>query len=170
MYQESIVKLITLPLRQLILPALVLAVALLGIAQPSHAANTNNIATACVEFGTTGSAARTLAPFVQGVRNTSAEIPIEVSCPIVRESLSPGVTSFSMFIDGDLESGGTLSCTVRSYDSFGVLKAQKPFTATALHFESQVFFTIQEASDLNYLGLRCTLPPRGVIRGISVNH
>jgi len=164
------VKLITLPLRHLILPALVSAVALLGIAQQSRAANTNNIGTACVEFGTTGSAARTLAPFIQGVRNTSLQVPIEVSCPVVRESLTPGLSSFSMFIDGDLQNGGTVSCTVSSFDIFGALKAQKFVQSNALRFDMQAFFTIQEASDLNYIGVRCTLPPNGVIRGISVNH
>jgi hypothetical protein len=160
----------TVHLRKFFLPALVGAVALLGIAHQSHAALTNNIGTACVEFGVAGANARTLAPFIQGVRNTSLQFAIEVSCPVVRESVTPGLTSFSMFIDGDLQNGGTVLCTVSSFDISGNVRAQKFVQSNALHFDMSAFFTIQEATDLNYLGVRCTLPPNGVIRGISVAH
>lgn len=158
-------------LRKIFLSAFFAAISSLGIAQQSVAAgNLNTVGTACVQFGVPPANARDLAPFIQGVRNLSMLFPVEVSCPVIRDFPDPATTQIVVFVDGDLPNGGTLACTMFSFDVSGVIRASKSFQSTSTHFGVPVSFTLAEAGGFTYMSLRCTLPPNAVLRGIMAGH
>jgi hypothetical protein len=101
--------------------------------------------------------------------NSHATATQAVICPVVRQTAVGGAI---VYVDGAVDNGATLDCTLYSYDHEGSFIASKSFSKSGpgytVSFDQRLQLEASEAPMSAYLSTVCWLPPqaRGRLFGV----
>lgn len=143
-------------------PVLWAAGALLSIAAGSAGATMLTPGMACRSASGSSIAQITIAATPAGVSNVDSSISRSVICPLARRSAFDGAY---VYIEGTVNYGRSLTCTVYSHNYNGQQLASRSFVApnsAAINlFDGYVSFGADEAPYYAALSAVCSLPPQG---------
>jgi hypothetical protein len=101
-----------------------------------------------------------------GVANTGTTDPLYLVCTVARSPLPSGATTGSFYVDGTNNPGGTTNCAIFSYNYTGETLGAASFTATN-SYDMLLTLPAAQLSTWAYVILECSIPPGGVLYGVT---